>query len=54
MIVKIDRSFEKDTDKINDKFLLNKIASCIESVAKVSPSASNIQHPISSVFFSSL
>jgi mRNA interferase RelE/StbE len=36
MIVKIDRSFEKDTDKINDKLLLNKVANCIESIAKAS------------------
>jgi mRNA interferase RelE/StbE len=32
MIVKIDRSFEKDTDKIKDKNLLFKIADCIESL----------------------
>jgi mRNA interferase RelE/StbE len=32
MIVKIDRSFEKDTDKIKDKNLLLKIADCIESL----------------------
>jgi mRNA interferase RelE/StbE len=32
MIVKIDKSFEKDTNKIKDKSLLIKIANCIESV----------------------
>ena len=32
MIIKIDRSFEKDTDKIKDKKILNLIAECIENV----------------------
>lgn len=32
MIVLIDKSFEKDTNKINDKTLLIKIAECIEDV----------------------
>jgi mRNA interferase RelE/StbE len=32
MKVKIDRSFEKDTDKIKDRKLLSKLAACIEQV----------------------
>ena len=32
MIVKIDRSFEKDTDKIKNKNILQKIVTCIEEV----------------------
>ena len=32
MIVKIDRSFEKDTHKIKDNSILEKIADCIENV----------------------
>ena len=32
MKVKIDKSFERDTDKITDKKLLLKVAACIESV----------------------
>lgn len=32
MIVKIDKVFEKDTDKIKDKKILNKIADVIEKV----------------------
>jgi mRNA interferase RelE/StbE len=32
MRLKIDKSFEKDTDKLNDPKLLQKIASCIEQV----------------------
>ena len=32
MIIKIDRSFEKDTNKIKDKRLLNLIADCIENI----------------------
>ncbi len=32
MKVKIDKSFERDTDKITDKKLLQKVAACIESV----------------------
>lgn len=32
MIVKIDKSFEKDVNKVNDRSLLNKIADCIEEV----------------------
>lgn len=34
MKLRIDKSFEKDTDKIKDRKLLLKIASCIENVAK--------------------
>ncbi len=34
MIVKIDKSFEKDTDKIKDKDILNTIADCIEALGK--------------------
>jgi len=34
MIVKIDRCFEKDADKIKDKNLLFAIADCIESIGK--------------------
>ena len=33
MIVKIDRSFEKDTNRIKDKKLLIQIVSCIETVS---------------------
>lgn len=32
MKVKIDRSFEKDTDKLHNQILLQKIAVCIEQV----------------------
>jgi mRNA interferase RelE/StbE len=32
MIVKIDKSFVKDTDKIIDKKLFNAIANCIENI----------------------
>lgn len=35
MIVKIDKSFVKDTDKIVDKKLLNSIADCIESIREI-------------------
>jgi len=35
MIIKIDKSFEKDTDKIKDKNLLNTIANYIESFEKI-------------------
>ena len=35
MIIKIDRSFEKDTNKIKDKKILNLIADCIENIQKV-------------------
>ncbi len=35
MIVKIDRSFEKDTNRLNDSKVLNKIADCIENTQKV-------------------
>ena len=35
MIVKIDKSFEKDTNKIKDKDLLNSIANCIETLQEV-------------------
>ena len=34
MIVKIDKSFEKNTNKIKDKYILNKIADSIEVVQK--------------------
>jgi mRNA interferase RelE/StbE len=34
MNVKLDRSFEKDTDKLNDRKLLVKIADCIDSVKR--------------------
>jgi hypothetical protein len=34
MIVKIDKSFEKDKDKIKDRKLLNLIADCIENIHK--------------------
>jgi mRNA interferase RelE/StbE len=43
MIVRIDRSFVKDTDKIKDQKVLNKIASCIISVQKAS-SATEIKN----------
>ena len=36
MIVKLDRSFEKDTNRIKDKKLLEQIASCLESISQVS------------------
>ncbi len=32
MIVRIDKSFERDTSKIKDRTLLKKIADCIEQV----------------------
>ena len=32
MNLKIDKSFEKDTDKLQDKKLLLKIANCIEQI----------------------
>jgi mRNA interferase RelE/StbE len=35
MIVKIDKSFEKDTDKIKDENILLDIADCIETLEKV-------------------
>ena len=35
MIIRIDKTFEKDTDKINNKTLLLKIADCIEVVKNV-------------------
>jgi mRNA interferase RelE/StbE len=41
MIVKIDRSFVKDTQKIKDQSVLREIAKCIESV-QVSRSISDI------------
>ncbi|MBS1550891.1 MAG: type II toxin-antitoxin system RelE/ParE family toxin [Bacteroidetes bacterium] len=34
MIVRIDKAFEKDTDKIRDKKILNLIADCIENIQK--------------------
>lgn len=34
MIVRIDKSFEKDTDKIKDKNLLYGIADCIDLLVK--------------------
>ena len=36
MNLKIDRRFEKDTDKIKDSKILNKIAVCIEQVSQAS------------------
>ncbi|MBI4648756.1 MAG: type II toxin-antitoxin system RelE/ParE family toxin [Bacteroidia bacterium] len=35
MRVLIDKSFEKDTDKITDKKLLNSIADCIEKIQEL-------------------
>jgi len=35
MKVLIDKTFEKDTDKITDKKLLNSIADCIEEVLTI-------------------
>ena len=32
MTVKTDKTFEKDTDKIKDKKILNLIADCIENI----------------------
>jgi len=32
MIIRIDKSFEKDASKVKDKSLLHKIALCIESI----------------------
>jgi mRNA interferase RelE/StbE len=45
MIVKIDNSFEKDTDKIKDRNLLNSIADCIDLllVAKNIKSIKNLK-----------
>ncbi|HEY9124617.1 MAG TPA: type II toxin-antitoxin system RelE/ParE family toxin [Bacteroidales bacterium] len=43
MIVKIDKTFEKDVDKIKDKILLNKIADCIE-IAQKSEDISSIKN----------
>jgi mRNA interferase RelE/StbE len=45
MIVKIDKSFEKDTDKIKDRNLLNSIADCIDLllVAKNIKSIKNLK-----------
>ncbi len=34
MIVKIDKSFKKDTHRIKDKKVLNLIADCIENIKK--------------------
>lgn len=36
MIIKIDKCFEKDTDKIKDKNIRSAIADCIDAVEKVS------------------
>jgi mRNA interferase RelE/StbE len=36
MKVSVDKSFEKDTNRIKDKALLKKIADCIEAVQKAS------------------
>ncbi|WP_414693272.1 type II toxin-antitoxin system RelE family toxin [Ohtaekwangia sp.] len=36
MKVLIDKSFEKDTQRISNKLLLNKIADCIEEIEKAS------------------
>ncbi len=35
MIVRIDKSFEKDTDKIKDKNILLNIVDCIEKLRKI-------------------
>ena len=35
MIIKIDKSFEKDVDKIKDRSILKKIANCIERIKEV-------------------
>ena len=43
MRVRIDKSFEKDTKKINNQKLLLKVASCIEQVSK-SKSISDIHN----------
>jgi mRNA interferase RelE/StbE len=32
MIIKIDKAFKKDTNKIKDSLLLSKIADCIEEI----------------------
>lgn len=34
MIIKIDRVFEKDTDKVKDKNIIKLIAACIENIQK--------------------
>ena len=34
MIVKVDKNFEKDTNKIKNSLLLNKIANCLETVQR--------------------
>ena len=39
----VDKSFEKDTDKIKDKKLLQKIAACMEQVI-VSKNSNEIQN----------
>jgi mRNA interferase RelE/StbE len=36
MTIKIDRSFEKDTNNIKDKALIKKVISCIEDVKNAS------------------
>ena len=36
MNVRIDKSFEKDSNKVKDKSILKKIVSCIEKVRKCS------------------
>ena len=43
MIIKIDRSFEKDTNRIKDKKLLIQIASCIE-IASVASDLTGIKN----------
>ena len=35
MIIRIDKSFEKDVDKIKDRSILKKIANCIERIKEV-------------------
>jgi mRNA interferase RelE/StbE len=35
MIIKLDRSFEKDTNRIRDKKLLEQIAACLETCSNV-------------------
>lgn len=39
MNLKINKSFEKDTDKIKDKKILNLIADCIYNIQKAKKSA---------------
>ena len=34
MKIKVDKSFEKDTDKLTDQKLLRSIANCLEEILK--------------------